>query len=133
MDKPVPSLPLYKLKYENNSWKYIYCFETPVTLTDKKRKTPLYLMGLRSMKLSDQEIDMMINIEVFCKDDIYKLLKQQRKSDMHYRKIFKENNDMSNYQERTFKVKNKSQSAIGKMVVKIRHKSETETVFVGRG
>lgn len=135
LDKPVPSLPLYELKYVNNKWIYVYAIMTPAILKEKPRETPLYFNGgLVTMTLSSECPKNTTNLEVFSLTDIKKLLKAQRESDLLFRKRFKEahKDKMDSYQERTFIVENKNQKAIGKHIVRIHSKTKEKTSFVGR-
>ena len=135
LNEPIPSLPLSKLKFKDNKWKYIYTIKTPVLLTSRERKTPLYFTGsLISMELSNKCPKHSTNLEVHSKEELLTLFEQQRKSDLKFRKEFKEKhlNDLDKFDEKTFILDNKSQNAFNKYIVKIKSKLKDKTIFVGR-
>lgn len=135
LDEAVPSIQLSKLKFKDGEWKYIYCIETPSILTSKRRKKPLYFLGsLKGLELSNESSPNMVNVEVYCIEDIYELFDRQRKSDMLFREEFiKTHSDtMNDYIPHTFIVDNKNQDAVGKFIVKPQKIMENKTIFIGR-
>lgn len=135
LDDPVPSLQLSKLKFENGNWKYIYCIETPTPLTNKRRKRPLYFSGsLKTLELSNEIPPNMINVEVYCIEDVYELFRIQRESDLAFREKFIKSHkeELENYKLHTFIVDNKNQDALGKFIVQPQKIMEDKTIFVGR-
>lgn len=136
VDKPIPSLPISKLKYsKDGKWSYIYSFNTVVKLTNSRRKTPLYLKGsLPSMTITDKNPKNSTNLEIYSLNDLKNLLDQQRKSDLAFRKEFleKHKDDIENFQENIFILENKTQEVNNIFIVKPKRKRKDSTLFVGR-
>lgn len=136
VDKPIPSLPVSKVKYsKDGKWSYIYSFTTPVKLTNSKRKSPLYLKGsLPSMELTDKNPKNSTNLEVYSLKELKELLNQQRKSDNAFRKEFLEEHkdSIDDFQENIFILDNKTQELHNAFIVKMKRKRKDSTVFVGR-
>lgn len=134
--QPIPSLTLHSLKFKEGKWWYVYPIYTAKRLTDKKLKESLYL----SSNMENPEFVSSVNknltmVEVFCKNDVIKLFKKQRANDLLFRKEFKEKASkefLDSLTENTITLKNKNQKASNLKIVKIKKKSEKETVFVGR-
>ena len=134
--QPIPSLSLYSLKYNEGKWSYVYKILTPARLTDKKRKEPFYLVGnLENAKFTASINENMVHIEVYCKEDVEKLFKEQRKADLFFRKHFKEElseEELKSLKENTFTLKNKGQKVKeGRRIVRVKSKDENSTTFVG--
>jgi hypothetical protein len=133
LDEPVPSIELDKLKYEDGKWQYVYCFETPIKLTETPRKTPLYLAGsLPSLEITNEIGENMINKEIWSVEDLREAFRRQRESDLAFREKFEATHPNNQLTLRTFIVDNKNQSAIGKYIVKMQKNLGDKTMFVGR-
>lgn len=133
--EPVPSLKLHSLEYKEGKWIYCYAIETPVLLKDTRRRKPLYLSGfLSNMKLIDKMNKNLINTEIYCKQDIYDLLEEQREADKLFRKKFLESHpDFDHEQEElTFTLEDRSQRAVGRMIVRLKEDNGKLSTFVGR-
>ena len=133
-DKPIPSLQVYKLKFDKGKWEYIYRVQTPSALKDTKRKKPLYVSGsFLNLKLTATKNDCMVNLRIYCKDDLLKLFEAQRRSDLRMRKEFKQgDNKKLKLKESTFILSNKSQTVYNCWIVRPKSIKKDTTVFVGR-
>lgn len=133
--EPIPSLKLHSLEYKEGKWVYCYAIETPVLLKDTKRRSPLYLSGfLSNMKLVDKINKNLINTEIYCKQDIYNLLDEQREADKLFRKKFLEAHPDFDpeCEELTFTLENRSQRAVGRMIARLKEDNGELSTFVGR-
>lgn len=136
VDEPVPSLKLHSLEYKDGKWTYCYGFETPVKLTDRRRKNPLYILGnIGNQHIVSEQNNNLINTEIYSKQDVYDLIELQSKYDRLFRENFLEANKklIPNLTERTFTLENKSQKANGKMIVRLLEDDGKHSTFVGRG
>lgn len=135
-DKPIPSLPVYKLQFKNGKWNYVYRIQTPVALRDTKRKEPLYIDGsFLNLKLVKEKSEFMVNVRIYCKKDLIKLFNKQRIADNKMRKEFnqiKDTLDIGKLEEHTFTLKNKNQLVYNCWIVRAKNIGKKETVFVGR-
>ena len=136
VEEPVPSLPLTSLKFKDGKWYYAYTFETPVRLIEGRvRKYPLFVDGaIHGLRLINEDKRYMTNIPIYSKEDIYHLLDLQREADYRFRDEFILNNldRLDDFNEMTFTLRNKSQKATNKAIVRIKKQDDMFTTFVGR-
>lgn len=86
------------------------------------------------MKLIDKMNKNLINTEIYCKQDIYDLLEEQREADKLFRKKFLESHpDFDPKQEElTFTLEDRSQRAVGRMIARLKEDNGKLSTFVGR-
>lgn len=134
VEEPVPSLVTHSLIFEDGKWKYVYAFETPVQVPEKPRKTPIYVVGhtgvQRFMSISKKN---MVNTPVYCRQDVYDLLDRQRESDKRFRREYRKNHpEVTDEDQTTFVLDNRSQKAYGRRISGIKEQLEDKTIFIGR-
>lgn len=130
---PIPSFELHSLEYENGEWAYCYDFDLPEQLTDEKRKEPFYSTGFFVKRKFVRSLGQnLIGLEVFCKQDIYDLMEEQRQSDIRFRNEFKKSHLANNLVPFTFTLENKSQRAVKKWIASEVSNDGKNTTFTGR-
>lgn len=134
VDEPIPSLIVHSLIFEDGKWKYTYAYETPVTLTDKRRKEPIYVLGfIDNQKLMKTLNKNMVNIPIYCKQDVYDIMERQRLSDERFRREYRKHHlDVTDDDQKTFTLENKTQKAYGRRICGIKEQLEDKTIFIGR-
>lgn len=129
VSRPVPSFVVYKLKYENNTWSYIYRITTEKKLSDKPLSKPLSIIGnIANLNLKFVDTPNIVNLEVSTLDDLLVFFNKQRKADQVFRTHFE---NVDKLEPATFTVNNKTQ-VINKHIVKQLKKNKDTTTFVGR-
>lgn len=113
-DRPIPSCAIHSLKFDKSTqkWSYIYALKTPFELTNENTKELIiyeYISDLY-LKEADSVHPESINIRIKTLDEYVKLLNEQIKADLEYRKSWLEKNP--NAKPSTVELENKDYSNI---------------------